>query len=185
MPGAQCTRSLACKVESTRVSHHRYTGIHPAFPHAMVYGLFRALPGARALWSPSSRGYLPRNLAPASRRQDHTNSPSATRALVRSAPASTASRPALMTLRNAPFVGRDGDGYRGDLGIRKSRIFFQKGLDGVLAKQPVGQISWPVGRARPTRLLPPSASQRRRQLSARHPAPILSHAPLSAPFAKR
>src|SRR4030088_2551095 len=36
MPDAQCTRSLACKVESTRVSHHRYSRIHPAFPHAMV-----------------------------------------------------------------------------------------------------------------------------------------------------
>src|ERR1700686_4540924 len=47
MPGAQCTRSLACKVKSTRVSHHRSTGNHPAFPHAMVYGLYRALPGAR------------------------------------------------------------------------------------------------------------------------------------------
>ena len=58
MPGAQCTRGLACKVKSTRVSHHRSTGNHPAFPHAMVYGLFRVLPGARAFWSPSSRGYL-------------------------------------------------------------------------------------------------------------------------------
>jgi hypothetical protein len=36
MPGAQCTRSRACSVESTRVSHHRSTGNHPAFPHAMV-----------------------------------------------------------------------------------------------------------------------------------------------------
>jgi len=27
MPGAQCTRSRACSVESTRVSHHEYTGI--------------------------------------------------------------------------------------------------------------------------------------------------------------
>ena len=36
MPGAQCTRSRACSVESTRVSHHGRTGNHPAFPHAMV-----------------------------------------------------------------------------------------------------------------------------------------------------
>jgi hypothetical protein len=36
MPGAQCTRSRACSVESTRVSHHEYAGDHPAFPHAMV-----------------------------------------------------------------------------------------------------------------------------------------------------
>jgi hypothetical protein len=36
MPGARCTRSRACSVESTRVSHHGRTGKHPAFPHAMV-----------------------------------------------------------------------------------------------------------------------------------------------------
>src|SRR3954465_5133297 len=36
MPGAQCTRSLACKIKSTRGSHHRFTGFDPAFPHAMV-----------------------------------------------------------------------------------------------------------------------------------------------------
>src|SRR6266576_3226123 len=26
MPGAQCTRSLACRLKSTRVSHHGHTG---------------------------------------------------------------------------------------------------------------------------------------------------------------
>jgi hypothetical protein len=36
MPDASCTGSLVRKVESTRVSHHRYSRIHPAFPHAMV-----------------------------------------------------------------------------------------------------------------------------------------------------
>jgi hypothetical protein len=34
-PGARCTRSLACKVESTRVRHHRFTGT-PGLPCAMV-----------------------------------------------------------------------------------------------------------------------------------------------------
>jgi hypothetical protein len=34
MPGARCTRSRACRVDSTRVSHHGRTGNHPAFPHA-------------------------------------------------------------------------------------------------------------------------------------------------------
>jgi hypothetical protein len=46
MPGAQCARSRACSVESTRVSHHGHTGI-TRHPRAMVYGLFRALPGDR------------------------------------------------------------------------------------------------------------------------------------------
>ena len=51
----------------------------------MVYGLFRALPGDRALLPPSPlRSLLLKNLTPASRRQDHTTSPSASGALVRS-----------------------------------------------------------------------------------------------------
>src|ERR1700733_16154854 len=55
-------------------------------------GFLRALPGDRALLSPSPRGIsvsdpkgrhrLPRDLTPASRRQDHTTSPSASGALV-------------------------------------------------------------------------------------------------------
>src|ERR1700693_1708787 len=49
----------------------------------MVYGLLRALPGARALWPPSS-ARLSANLTPASGCQDHTTSPSASGALVRS-----------------------------------------------------------------------------------------------------
>jgi hypothetical protein len=36
MPGARCTRSLACKMEvSTRGSHHEFTGT-PGIPRAMV-----------------------------------------------------------------------------------------------------------------------------------------------------
>ena len=34
-PGVRCTRSLACNVKSTRVSHHRFTG-KSGFPCAMV-----------------------------------------------------------------------------------------------------------------------------------------------------
>jgi hypothetical protein len=44
-------------------------------------------------------------------------------------PASTASRPALMTLRNAPRVGQDGGSCRSDLPDGLSEIFFQMGLD--------------------------------------------------------
>jgi hypothetical protein len=37
MPGAQCTRSLACEMEvSTRVSSPQVHRNYPAFPHAMV-----------------------------------------------------------------------------------------------------------------------------------------------------
>src|ERR1700742_1236181 len=54
----------------------------------MVYGLYRALPGDRlfvtvalrivARCNPVGRKTSPQNLTPASRRQDHTTSPSAT-----------------------------------------------------------------------------------------------------------
>src|ERR1700738_553085 len=44
-------------------------------------------------------------------------------------PASIASRPALMTLRNAPRVGQDGGSCRSDLPDGLSEIFFQMGLD--------------------------------------------------------
>src|SRR5260370_9602392 len=54
MPGAQCTHSLACEIDKAHErSHHRYTGINPAFPAQWLYGLLRALPVDQALLSPS------------------------------------------------------------------------------------------------------------------------------------
>ena len=54
----------------------------PAFPHAMVYGLLRALPGDQALLSPSP-ALLLADLTPASGRQNHTTSPYASASFVR------------------------------------------------------------------------------------------------------
>src|ERR1700686_2267237 len=103
------------------------------------YSLLRALPGDRAFLSPSSlRSLLLKNLTPASRRQDHTTSPSAVAPLVIGASASTASRPAAVTIACRPSVGRDREGYRSDLGFRKTRIFLQTGLDTKTADLPVG-----------------------------------------------
>jgi hypothetical protein len=55
MPGAQCTRSLVCAYGSKYAHEYsqRVTGNHPAFPHAMVYGLLRALPGDEFVLPPS------------------------------------------------------------------------------------------------------------------------------------
>ena len=58
--------------------------------------------------------------------------------------ASTASRPASVTIAIRPSVGRDGGGYRVDLGQTRTEIFLQMGLDRKIASQPVGQISRPV-----------------------------------------
>ena len=53
MPGARCTRSRACSVESTRVSHHRSTENTRHFLRDGFNGFLRALRGDRALLSPS------------------------------------------------------------------------------------------------------------------------------------
>jgi hypothetical protein len=53
-----------------------------------------------------------------------------------------------MMLRNAPLSGQDGGIYSSDLGLRKIRIFLQRGLDrqnySRVADLPVGQIKQPV-----------------------------------------
>jgi hypothetical protein len=56
----------------------------PGIPHAMVYGLYVLSPAIRICLSPSSANYSA-DFTPTLRRQDHTISPSASGALVRSA----------------------------------------------------------------------------------------------------
>ena len=60
--------------------------------------------------------------------------------------ASTASRPAFVTTRDRPSVGRDGNGYRFDSSQADTEIFLQKGLDRKTGKTPtdlpVGQNQW-------------------------------------------
>src|SRR6202040_2208726 len=51
------------------------------------------------------------------------------------AAASTASRPALVTTRDRPSVGRDGDGYASDLGRARRKIFLILGLDMISENQ--------------------------------------------------
>src|ERR1700676_5093958 len=138
MPGAQCTRSRAWGVVNTRVSHREVTGIARHSRTQWFYGLFRALPGDRAFLSPSSAnrvlsrpgraGKPSADLTPASRRQDHTTSPSASvpfvcahrdrsrKSALRSplragAAASTASRPNVRDDGQRPSEGRDGESY--------------------------------------------------------------------------
>jgi hypothetical protein len=105
-------------------------------------GFLRALPGDRAFLSPSSADNSA-NLTPASRRQDHTTSPSASSALVFSAAASTASRPTSVTIAKRPLcVGRDNKSYSSDLGFGKTEIFLQMGLDRF---SPTSPADLPVG----------------------------------------
>ncbi len=98
--------------DRTRGSVQKSTGVGPqvqpdqsGFPCAMVYGLLRALPGDRALLSPSPpRSLLLKDLTPASGRQDHTTSPSASALFVNSASASTASHRNVRDDREPPLI---------------------------------------------------------------------------------
>jgi len=137
-PRVQC-------VGSTRVSSPRSHRDHPAFPHAMVLTASFVLSPVtglvchrhqriKVLSAPGWADKTSANLTPASGRQDHTTSPSAAivsrqRAVDRSqvfrlalrshraqnAAASTASRPASVTIASRPSVGRDGKSSRDDL----------------------------------------------------------------------
>ena len=111
----------------------------PGIPCAMVYGLLRALPGDRAFLSPSLAEIYSADLTPASGRQDHTTSPSASRRpRLWRRPRPPHPAPTFVTMANAPLPGQDGGSRRTDLPDGLSEIFLQKGLD---RKQPDGQIT--------------------------------------------
>jgi hypothetical protein len=115
-------------VERTRVS--QVTPESPGIPHAMVYGLLRALPGAPGFLATVAREKL------ASHELDtsvgvsgpHAFSVRLKRPRLKAPSASTASRPALLTLRNAPLVGRDGKRYRIIRIFGKAEYFHERGL---------------------------------------------------------
>ena len=82
-PGARCTRGLACK--GRKKDAHEHTGsaeaVRPSLRNGFN-GLLRALPGDRlSCHRRPLRSLLLKNLTPASGRQDHTTSPSASRAV--------------------------------------------------------------------------------------------------------
>jgi hypothetical protein len=82
-PGVRCTRSLACKTQKHTSVVTTGLPVSTGVPRANGFnGLFRALPGDRAFLPPSPAGQDPQGLTPASGRQDHTASPSASGALV-------------------------------------------------------------------------------------------------------
>src|SRR6266700_1805223 len=90
-PAASCALGSG----RTHTSNNEYPGITRRSRTQWFYGLFRALPGDRALLPPSPCGLKvlsspvepnepPQDLTPASRRQDHTTSPYAATSFVSS-----------------------------------------------------------------------------------------------------
>ena len=109
MPGARRARSLACdKNKAHERSHHGHTGNRPAFPAQWFYDLYRALPGDRAFLPPSPAKVTFRELDTSvgvSGPHDFSVHKKALSSLALLA--STASRPASVTIANRPSVGRD------------------------------------------------------------------------------
>src|SRR5258705_3102482 len=136
MPGAQCTHSLACEIDKAHErSHHRFTGISPAFPAQWSYALLRALPGDQACLTPSP-ALLIADLTPASGRQNDTTWPYASASFVRLAiarltlPRPSHTAPNVRDDREAPlWSARDGGSTSAALPDGKSGIFLISGLD--------------------------------------------------------
>jgi hypothetical protein len=109
MPGARRTRSRAWCVVNTRVSHHGHAG-SPGIPRAMVLTVSFVLSPVIGLCCHRRLRIESANLTPASRRQDHTTSPSAGSALVRSTTRVHRIPSRVRDDRETPpQVGRDGE----------------------------------------------------------------------------
>src|ERR1700719_2830039 len=112
----------ACAMGSkkrTRVS--QVTPESPGIPHAMVYGLYRALPGARAFWPPSSVKVSLHELDTSVEVPGpHVFTVRFKRPRQERHPRPPHPAPRFVTLRNAPLSGRDGSEYSGDLHFGKA-----------------------------------------------------------------
>jgi len=81
-PGARCTRGLVCKMHKRiRTRAYRFSGGIPAFP-AQWFTAYSVLSPVNGLCCHRRCAGIPRNLTPASGRQDHTISPYASATLV-------------------------------------------------------------------------------------------------------
>jgi hypothetical protein len=139
--GRRCARSRACSVESTRVSHHGHTGNTRHSPRNGLR-LTPCSPRGPGSLAPVISGISSANLTPASGRQDHTSSPSASSASVsRAISVHRIPRSTSVTIAKRPSVGRDDANTTTDLGFGKREIFLRKGLDREFAKRLVGQIN--------------------------------------------
>ena len=83
-PGADCARSPVCEsaTEDAHGLNYRYSQDIPAFPAQWFYGFLRA-PRGSGLSCPRCQREALTNVAPGSRRQDHTTSPHAASVFVR------------------------------------------------------------------------------------------------------
>jgi hypothetical protein len=109
-------------------SHHGHTGLTRHSPRNGFTAYF-ALSPAIGLVCHRRLARLLADLTPASRRQNHTTSPSASAPFVKCAARVHRIPPRVRDDRERPSEGRDGNRYIADLGQARSGIFLQTGLD--------------------------------------------------------
>src|ERR1700686_2922663 len=96
----------------------------------MVLTAYFVLSPARSgLFVPVILRLLGADLTPASRRQNHTTSPSASAPFVKCAARVHRIPPRVRDVRNAPLLGQHGTTQGTDLGQGQNKIFLQMGLD--------------------------------------------------------
>jgi len=107
MPGARCARSLACEMKKAHErSHHGHTGNTRHSPRNGFNGLYRALPGDRAFLPPSPTKVAFRKLdTSVGVSGPHAFAVRKSAPSSEAPPASTASRPAFVTIASRPSKG--------------------------------------------------------------------------------
>ena len=121
--------ALRARIESTQASHHGHAGTTRHSPRNGFNGFLRALPGDRALLSPSSAGYLPRKLDASVEASGPHDFAVRKQVLSSLAPlASTASRPAFRDDREPPLLQeRDMKAMKMICATRKAEYFARGG----------------------------------------------------------
>src|SRR2546423_8918176 len=130
MPGARRARSLACKIKKHTSIVTTVTPETPGIPRAMVLTVsFVLFPVTGLVCHRRQRKYFRRLDASVGASEPHDFAVRLTCCSSKAPSASTASRPAFVTIASRPSLGRDGAGYSFDLGHSGTEIFLQTGLD--------------------------------------------------------
>ena len=105
MPGARRARSLACKVKKHTSIVTTATPVTPGIPRTMVLTVSFVISPVIGLCCHRRLAFVTQDLTPASRRQDHTTSPSASVLFVSSTTSVHRIPPRVRDDREPPLIG--------------------------------------------------------------------------------